>query len=54
MNRLDVILFGLVAVLAVSSLVAPSGGVGIDGRHFLAAVLAASIALRGITPEGFS
>lgn len=52
MNRIDWVLFGLVLVLAVSALAAPAGGMGIDGRHILAAALAASIALRGTTPKG--
>lgn len=47
MSRLDWALLGLALVLAVSTLAAPAGGIGVDGRHILAAALAASIALRG-------
>lgn len=49
MSRLDWILLGFALVLAVSALIAPAGGVGIDSRHILAAGLAATIALRGTT-----
>lgn len=54
MNRLDLALFGLALGLAVSTLVAPAGGVGVDGRHVLATVLVALIALRGTTPKGIA
>lgn len=46
MSRLDWILLGIAITLAVSALIAPAGGVGIDSRHFLAAGLVVAVAHR--------
>lgn len=51
MNRADWAVAAVLFLLAVSMLATPAGGVGVDGRWVLAALLIAVLARPVLTPK---